>query len=75
MFRLMLSLVLFFSFNLPLSAKTRKDAATLTRSYGKVQMLLNPSKKKEGLSPHALYNGRYYNVKKAKKGMKFPLEV
>ena len=49
MFRLMLSLVLFFSFNLPLSAKTRKDAATLTRSYGKVQMLLNPSKKKEGL--------------------------
>ena len=73
MFRLMLSLVLFLVLICLCLQKTRKDAATLTRSYGKVQMLLNPSKKKRGPSPHALYNGRYYNVKKAKKGMKFPL--
>ena len=66
--------LIMISLSILLSAKlmAASSDATITRMYGKVQLLLNPSKTKKGPSPHALYKGKYYNVKKAKKGMKFP---
>ena len=67
-FLIIISLSILLSTNLMAASSD----ATITRMYGKVQLLLNPSKTKKGPSPHALYKGKYYNVKKAKKGMKFP---
>ncbi len=41
---------------------------TITQKRGNVQIFSNPSKKVEGKGTHALYNGLYYIVKKAKTG-------
>jgi hypothetical protein len=70
----MMKFLIITSLSIMLSANlmAASSEATITRMYGKVQLLLNPSKAKQGPSPHAMYKGKYYNVKKAKKGMKFP---
>ena len=58
---------------LPVCLLAKGSEATITRLYGKVQLLVNPAKTKKGPSPHALYKGKYYNVRKAKKAMKLPV--
>ena len=72
MLRFVLFITLIMGGNLSLFAKG--STAKITRMYGKVQLLINPADNKT-VAPHALYKGKYYNVRKAKKGMSFQLVV
>jgi len=44
--------------------------ATITKFFGKAQILSNPSDKKQGPPPHVLFEGTYYNVEPARMGSK-----
>lgn len=46
------------------------QTATITRAFGKVQILYNPSTTIKGDKPHVSYNKRYYHVKRARRGDK-----
>lgn len=46
------------------------NVATVTRCYGKVQILSKPSESIKGDGPHVLYEGKYYVAENAKGGSK-----
>jgi hypothetical protein len=53
-----------------LAAADDDQVATITRFYGKAEILENPQSSVGGTEPHAMYEGKYYTVKKAQTGSK-----
>ncbi len=66
---LCLALLIFIGSQQMLSAE-EADVATITKFFGKAQILSNPSVKKAGSPPHVLFEDRYYNIEQARIGSK-----
>jgi len=58
----------FWGIAAPLLGKPGTNVATITRAYGAVKILSNPSKEVSGPPPRALFEGMYYSEKKAATG-------
>jgi hypothetical protein len=70
--RLFFGLTAFFC-SLPAWSAGSDHTAKITRFFGKAQILLQPSDKKTGPGPHALFEDKYYQVEAAKLGSEIPL--
>lgn len=55
------------------AAQGQQQPGTITKKIGKVTLLLDPHRKRQGEGPHVKYKGQFYRAVKAKKGMSVPI--
>ncbi|HYX35898.1 MAG TPA: FecR family protein [Oligoflexus sp.] len=65
--------ILTIFFSLPAWGAAGDHTAKITRFFGKAQILSQPSDKKAGQPPHALFEGKYYHVEPARLGSEIQL--